>query len=84
MADEDSPELLRFKRETSSSRVGRSEYAGSVALSKLGTDLDATFNFRLNSGLKIEFEKLCKANHTNSAREIKRFMTEAVRAQRLI
>ncbi|MCU9474846.1 hypothetical protein OE312_32440 [Pseudomonas aeruginosa] len=84
MADEDSPELLRFKQHAGSAKAGRSEYAGNVAISKVGFDLDATFNFRLNSGLKAEFEKLCKLNHTNSAREIKRFMIEAIRSQRLI
>ncbi|HBO3435318.1 TPA: hypothetical protein NEQ81_006489 [Pseudomonas aeruginosa] len=84
MADDDSPELFQFKQHAASSKAGRSEVAGNVAISKVGFDLDTTFNFRLNSGLKAEFERLCKLNHTNSAREIKRFMTEAIRAQRLI
>lgn len=47
-------------------------------------DLDATINFRVNSGLKFEFEHLCKSNQSTMAREIKRFMLEAVRSQRLI
>lgn len=47
-------------------------------------DLDSVVNFKVNSILKREFDSLCKANHTSMSREIKRFMTEAVRIQRLL
>ncbi|KPX24330.1 hypothetical protein ALO71_200025 [Pseudomonas amygdali pv. dendropanacis] len=46
--------------------------------------LDATLTFRINSILKQHFEKLCKSEHTTVSREIKRFITEAVRTQRLL
>lgn len=50
---------------------------------ELTGDLDSTVNFKINSTLKEEFEKLCKANHTNMSRELKIFMTKAVSAQTL-
>ncbi|HBM08924.1 MAG TPA: hypothetical protein DD403_12595 [Pseudomonas sp.] len=84
MTDNDSPSLVEFKRHASSSKAGRSEYAGNVALARVGTELDSTLNFRVNSGLKEQFDLLCKREHSSVAREIKRFMTEAVRTQRLI
>lgn len=77
-------DLSHFRDRASKSKAGRSDYAGNVAFSQIGTDLDGTLNFRVNSGLKSEFDKLCRANHTNVAREIKRFMTEAIRSQTLI
>lgn len=45
---------------------------------------DVLVNVRINQELKDEFEKLCKANHTNMSREIKRFISLAVSAQKLI
>lgn len=47
-------------------------------------DLDVTFNLRINKQLKDEFERLCKANHTNMSREVKRYMSLAVSADKLI
>ena len=47
-------------------------------------DLDVTFNLRINKQLKDEFERLCKANHTNMSREVKRYMSLAVSANKLI
>lgn len=55
---------------------------GQYALSQVGAELDDRVNFRINSVLKAEFEKVCKQNHTTISREIKRFMTEVVRSQR--
>lgn len=62
-----------------------SDYAaGVLAASKIRSDLDARVNFRVNSNLKQEFEDLCAKNHTSLSREIKRFMTAAIKAQKLI
>lgn len=84
MANDGSPSFVEFKRQASTSKAGRSEYAGNAALARVGTELDSTLNFRVNSGLKEQFDLLCKREHSSVAREIKRFMTEAVRTQRLI
>ena len=35
------------------------------------SNLDTTMNFKVNSLLKSEFDKLCKKSHSNSSREIK-------------
>ncbi|MFG9382484.1 hypothetical protein ACEP1N_32940 [Pseudomonas aeruginosa] len=56
---------------------------GREALERVGDELDDRVNFRVNSVLKAEFEAVCKQNHTTVSREIKRFMTEVVRAQRV-
>ena len=34
------------------------------------SNLDTTMNFKVNSLLKAEFDKLCKKSHSNSSREI--------------
>lgn len=44
---------------------------------------DVLVNVRINQELKDEFEKLCKANHTNMSREIKRFISLAISTQKL-
>lgn len=54
------------------------------ALSNIGSDLNSNLNIRLNQGLRDEFDKLCKSNHTNMSREIKRYMSLAIAAQKLI
>jgi hypothetical protein len=41
------------------------------------------FNMRVNETLKNDFDDLCRDNHTNMSREIKRFMRLAVEAQKL-
>ncbi|MFK0516972.1 hypothetical protein [Campylobacter coli] len=51
---------------------------------KVSVDLDVTLNMRVNKQLREDFERLCKANHTNMSRELKRFMSLAVSAQKLI
>jgi hypothetical protein len=43
------------------------------------SELDTTMNFKVNSLLKEEFNKVCKKSHTNSSREIKLFMLSVVR-----
>lgn len=43
------------------------------------SNLDTTMNFKVNSLLKSEFDKLCKKSHSNSSREIKLFMLRSVR-----
>ena len=46
-------------------------------------DLDARFNFKVNSLLKAEFEKICLASHSNPSRELKLFMLDVVRKGRI-
>ena len=46
-------------------------------------DLDSRFNFKVNSLLKAEFEKICLASHSNPSRELKLFMLDVVRKGRL-
>lgn len=47
------------------------------------SNLDTTMNFKVNSLLKAEFDKLCKKSHSNSSREIKLFMLRSVRQGRI-
>ena len=47
------------------------------------SNLDTTMNFKVNSLLKSEFDKLCKKSHSNSSREIKLFMLRSVRQGRI-
>ena len=37
-------------------------------------DLDSRFNFKVNSLLKAEFEKICLASYSNPSRELKLFL----------
>lgn len=57
--------------------------AGYRAMASVGDDADDKVNLRVNSGLKAEFGKVCKQQHTSISRELKRFMTEVVKTQRL-
>lgn len=57
---------------------------GYEASKRIGEELDSRVNFRVNSGLKEEFEKVCKQNHTTLSRELKRYMSEIVRIQRIL
>lgn len=81
MAIDDSPELNRFQKRAETMQEKQRLSSGVFALSAVGDDLDSTVNFRVNSGLKREFEKVCSQNHSSISREIKRFMTEVVRTQ---
>ncbi|AXH56417.1 MULTISPECIES: hypothetical protein [Pseudomonas syringae group] len=65
-------------------RQQQTAYRGNVALAKVTSDLDSTLNFRVNSALKLEFDKLCKENHSTVARELKRYMTSAIAQSKLI
>ena len=47
-------------------------------MERIGTDLDANLNFKVNSELKLMFDDICKKNQSNMAREIKTFMTKVV------
>ena len=44
----------------------------------VGTELDATINFRVNSKLKKKFESVCKANHSSVSRELKLYMSKVL------
>lgn len=57
--------------------------AGYRAMASVGEDADDKVNLRVNSGLKAEFGKVCKHHHTSISRELKRFMTEVVKTQRI-
>ena len=50
---------------------------------EFSTDLDTTLNIKINSQLKEEFERLCRASHSNMSREIKILMSKAVKAKTL-
>lgn len=69
-----------------STRIGndRSSLTAYKRIQSIGEDLDSTLNFKLNSGLKAEFEKLCKQNDSNVSRELKRYMRAAVIAGSLL
>jgi len=69
-----------------STRIGndRSSLTAHKRIDSIGEDLDSTLNFKLNSGLKAEFEKLCKQHDSNVSRELKRYMRAAVIAGSLL
>ncbi|WP_143514982.1 hypothetical protein [Pseudomonas syringae] len=83
MADE-SDSINKFSDRGELIRQQQTAYRGNVALAKVTSDLDSTLNFRVNSGLKLEFDKLCKENHSTIARELKRYMTAAISQSKLI
>lgn len=56
---------------------------GDAAMKNVTNELNISVNFRVNSGLRDEFEKVCKANHSNMSRELKRYMTAVVQTQRI-
>ncbi|EIU5459009.1 TPA: hypothetical protein ACPHWC_006728 [Pseudomonas aeruginosa] len=84
MAVQDSPELDRFQKRAQTLKDKQVEADGRFALHHVGDELDSTITFRINSGLKAEFEKVCRSNHSSISRELKRFMTEAVRTQSIL
>lgn len=43
-------------------------------------DLDSLCRFRINSGLRDSFSKLCKANHSSLSAELRGFMYRSVEA----
>lgn len=44
---------------------------------------NVTFNMRIDESLRNDFDELCKDNHTNMSREIKRYMRLAIANQEL-
>lgn len=42
-------------------------------------DLDSVINFKVNSHLKAEFDRICKEEHSNLSRELKVFMLNVVK-----
>ena len=56
--------------------------SGAKAKSTHSND-SVTFNMRINSGLKDDFDKLCRDNHTNMTAEVKRFIRLAVEKQKI-
>lgn len=63
----------------------RSCVDGAASTKKLEPTKEAnvTFNMRINEGLRNDFDELCKENHTNMSREIKRYMRLAIANQEL-
>lgn len=52
-------------------------------LSNLADTQDDRINFRINSVIKQEFERLCDVKQSTLSRELKRLMIEAIRRQKL-
>lgn len=82
MRDDD--RLDRFKERADQAVSQRAGITISQRLAPIGDDLDTTLNFRVNSGLKAQFEKLCKQNHSSVARELKQYMRSAVHLGKLL
>jgi hypothetical protein len=53
-------------------------------LATLADSQNDRINFRINSVIKEEFERLCNARSSTLSREIKRFMVESIRKQKLL
>lgn len=83
MQNDDDDFMNMLNRTVAAAGASRQAQYGVEALSRCGTDLDDRINFRVNSGLKSEFEKLCKLNHTTPSREIKQFMKRAIQHQQI-
>lgn len=75
--DPDSPENLAIEQ------LRASQERVSKVLANLADNQDDRINFRINSVIKEEFERLCQARQSTLSRELKRFMVEAIRRQRL-
>lgn len=82
MRDDD--RLDRFKQRSEQVASQRAGITINQRLTPIGDELDTTLNFRVNSGLKAEFEKLCKQNHSSVARELKQYMRSAVHLGKLL
>lgn len=50
---------------------------------KASKQANVTFNMRVDESLRNDFDELCKDNHTNMSREIKRYMRLAIANQEL-
>jgi len=84
MSDQDIEKLGSFRTRAEAVQARQDDLKGNLAFRNVSDDLDSTLNFRVNSGLKSEFDKLCRENHSTIARELKRFMTAAIRSGRLL
>ncbi|WP_443690742.1 hypothetical protein [Pseudomonas sp.] len=84
MSDQDIEKLGSFRSHAEAVQAKQDVLKGNLALRNVSDDLDSTLNFRVNSGLKAEFDKLCRENHSTIARELKRFMTAAIRSGKVL
>lgn len=79
--------MLRRDPETGENPVDQQRIANqdrvTKVLANLADNQDDRINFRINSAIKEEFERLCQARRSTLSRELKRFMVEAIRRQRL-
>lgn len=79
--------MLGRDPETGENHVERQLIANQERVTKVLANLadsqDGRINFRINSVIKDEFERLCKAKHSTLSRELKRLMIEAIRRQKL-
>lgn len=46
-------------------------------------DLDSVINFKVNSLMKEEFERICKKSHSNVSRELKLYMFQVIKQGKL-
>ncbi|WP_165666186.1 hypothetical protein [Metapseudomonas otitidis] len=53
-----------------------------LILANLADNEDARINFRTNSLIKEEFERLCRSRGSTLSRELRRFMAQAISRQR--
>jgi len=84
MAEKDTRTIEEKAAEWAAQGMVRMEIeAGYRAMASVGQDADDKVNLRVNSGLKAEFGKVCKHHHTSISRELKRFMTDVVKTQRI-
>lgn len=42
-------------------------------------DLDTVINFKVNSSVKKEFDRICKKEHSSISRELKLYMLQIIR-----
>lgn len=81
---EDESKLAAFRSRSDRILDQRAGLTAHKRLDAIGDSLDSTLNFRVNSGLKQEFEKLCKQSESTVARELKLYMRAAVTSGKLL
>ncbi|KWS96896.1 MULTISPECIES: hypothetical protein [Pseudomonas] len=85
MSEDDNSPIIPFRDKANRIKdKDRSTGPYKVREAQNSGDLDTTLTLRINSRLKSHFEELCKSEHTTLSREVKRYITEAVRTQTLI
>lgn len=82
MSDMDKIDIFRAR--SSKVQDNRNVLTAHARFDLIGEELDSTLNFKVNSGLKSQFEKLCKDNESNVSREIKLYMRAAVISGKLL